>query len=345
MRRLLNTMYVTSPDSYLRRDGTNVVVEVDGKEVGRIPIHNIEQIMMFGRPGASPGVMSLCADNGVTLTFLKPNGRFLASVHGEVKGNVLLRRQQYRMADDEETSLKIARNMIDGKLINCRAVLRKGLSNHSDRIDEKMMSLALDSMTRNIAEIKDVTTIQELRGKEGDAARMYFQAIDSLILRDKQAFFMDGRTRRPPKDRFNSLLSFLYSMLLNDVRSALESVGLDPYVGFMHTDRPGRPSLALDLMEELRPIADRTALRLVNLGMVNRDGFIEEEGGSFRLNEDARATVIAEWQRLKTVEIRHPFLEETIQMGLVPFVQSMMLAKFVRNDLDGYPPFVMRRRE
>lgn len=343
MRQLLNTLYVTSPDSYLHRDGTNLVVDVGGKEVGRIPIHNIQQVMCFGYSGASTGAMRLCAESSVSLSFMSPNGRFLASVSGETRGNVLLRREQYRRADDEMGSLEISRNMIKGKLINSRAVLRKGLSNHPDRVDSKLVGGAIERLTDSISAIDDVSSSAGLRGIEGDAAKVYFESLDQLILRNKNAFFMNGRTRRPPRDRFNSLLSFLYSMLTNDVRSSLEAVGLDPYVGFFHTDRPGRVSLALDLMEEMRPLADRTALKLVNLGMLSADGFIEEGGGAFSMTDDARSIVINEWQKAKGETIKHHFLNESFQAGLIPYIQSMLLAKFIRGDLSGYPSYIIGR--
>lgn len=319
------------------------MIEIAGEEKGRAPVHNIQQVVCFGRPGASPGVMSLCAENDVTMTFMKPNGRFLASVHGETRGNVLLRRAQYRLADNEDASLKISRNMIDGKLINCRAILRKGVSNHPDLEGADEVHNAIERLTSSIDVLKTISSREELRGIEGDAARTYFHALDCLVLKDRAHFHMEGRSRRPPRDRFNSLLSFLYSMLANDVRSALESTGLDPYVGFLHTDRPGRPSLALDIMEELRPIADRMALRLVNLGMVFADGFVEEGAGSFLMDDNTRATVIDGWQKSKSVQTVHPFLGESIPTGLIPFAQSMLLAKNLRGDIEGYPPYIIKR--
>ena len=342
MRKLLNTLYVTSPDSYIHRDGTNVVVEVSGKERGRLPIHNVQQVVCFGYAGISPSLMQLCCENDVSLSILKPNGRFIASVNGPVKGNVLLRREQYRIADDECRSIMISRNMIDGKLINCRAVLRKGLANHPDR-DMDSVSEAIDRLTESIGSLGDITTPGDLRGIEGNAAKVYFNALDDLILKDKENFYMHGRSRRPPRDRFNALISFLYTLLFNDVRSALETCGLDPYVGFLHTDRPGRASLALDVMEEMRPIADRVALRLINLGMISADGFREDLGGSFTMDDETRAVVIGEWQRTKGIEVDHRFINESIPMGLIPHVQSMLLNRTVKGELDGYPPFVIKR--
>lgn len=342
MRKLLNTMYVTSPDSYVRRDGTNVVVEISGKERGRLPIHNLQQIVCFGYAGISPGLMQLCGENNVSLSILKPNGNFIASINGPVKGNVLLRREQYRIADEECRSIGIARNMINGKLINCRAILRKGLANHPKR-EMGAVPEAIDKLTESIESLHDVTSSDVLRGIEGNAAKTYFDALDNLILKDKENFYMHTRSRRPPRDRFNALLSFLYSLLLNDVRSALECYGLDPYVGFLHTDRPGRASLALDVMEEMRPIADRVALRLINLCMISSDGFIEDACGSFTMGDEARATVIGEWQRTKNIEIKHHFINEMVPIGLISHVQALLLNRTIKGELDGYPPFIIKR--
>lgn len=342
MRKLLNTLYVTSPDSYVHRDGTNIVVEVSGKERGRLPIHNVQQVVCFGYAGLSPSLMQLCGENDVSLSILKPNGKFIASVNGPIKGNVILRREQYRIADDECRSVEISRNMIDGKLINCRTVLRKGLANHPDR-GMDAVSEAIDRLTGSIASLGEASSLSDIRGIEGNAAKVYFNALDNLILRDKDNFYMHCRSRRPPKDRFNALLSFLYTLLSNDVRSALETNGLDPYVGFLHTDRPGRASLALDMMEEMRPIADRVALRLVNLGMVSADGFKEELGESFMMDDETRAVVIGEWQRTKGIETSHHFINESVSMGLIPHVQSLLLNRTIKCELDGYPPFIIKR--
>ncbi len=342
MKQLLNTLYITTPESYLSKDGTNLVISVDNTEKGRIPIHNIQQVICFGYSGASPGAMYLCASNNVTLTFLTANGRYLASVSGETKGNVLLRRTQYRFADDPDKSLEISKNTIMGKLINCRSLLKKGLNNHSDKINAEAVKIGIDRLTSSIGALNSVSSSGELRGLEGDAAKNYFKALDELILKDKRHFYMKERSRRPPKDRFNTLLSFLYSMLANDVQSALESVGLDPYVGFFHTDRPGRPSLALDIMEELRPLADRTALRLVNLGIIDADGFIEEGGGSYLLTDDARAAIIQAWHDVRYKDTYHPYIKETVQSGMIPFVQASLLVRYLRGDVGGYPPYVMK---
>lgn len=343
MRKLLNTLYVTSPDSYLSKDGSNLVVSVNGVEIGRLPIHNIQQVICFGHSGASPSAMRLCIDNDVALSFMTPNGRFLASVFGETKGNVLLRRSQYRLADDENTSLSISKNMILGKMINCRSLLKKGKNDHKDVIDAEMLGKMIDRITDFIEGVDLISSADALRGIEGDAARIYFEGVDNLILKDKEEFFLRCRNRRPPRDRMNSLLSFLYSMLANDVKSALESVGLDSYVGFLHTDRPGRPSLALDVMEELRPIADRVALTLVNLRMVSSGGFVEMEGGAIIMDDDTRKIVIDAWQSRKSDTVYHPYIKEKVPIGLLPFIQAMLLSRYIRGDIDGYPPFILKQ--
>jgi CRISPR-associated protein Cas1 len=274
---------------------------------------------------------------------MKPSGKFQASIYGETKGNVLLRRKQYRTADDEEMSLSIAKNMMLGKFSNCRYLLRKGKNDHKDVIDANKIDLAIEKINKAMADLDDIKDKGSLRGLEGDTARCYFDALDELILKEKDEFYMRGRSRRPPRDKMNALLSFLYSMLANEVRSSLESVGLDSYVGFLHTDRPGRASLALDVMEEMRPIADRVALTLINLRKISPDGFIEQEGGGVLMTEDTRRIVIEAWQTRKTDETVHPFLGEKIQIGLIPHVQSMLLSRYLRGDTDGYPPFVMKQ--
>jgi CRISPR-associated protein Cas1 len=343
MRQLLNTLYVTSGDSYISRDGTNLVVSVNGSEVGRLPIHNIEQVVSFGHSGASPSAMSLCVENGVSVSFMSPNGRFLAGVYGETKGNVLLRRAQYRIADDSVASLCISKNMILGKVANSRHVLKKAKNNHGQSMNLVTIDASISKLDALIDSIGEIADIGSLRGLEGEAARAYYESFDTMILKNKEDFYFRCRNRRPPRDRINAMLSFVYSMLANDVRSALESVGLDPFVGFMHTDRPGRPSLALDIMEEMRPMADRVVLSIVNLRMVSSEGFVEIENGAVVMDDNTRKTIIDAWQTRKSDEITHPFIEEKIKIGLIPFVQSMLLAKHIRGEIDGYPPFIMTR--
>ncbi|MDD3622350.1 MAG: type I-C CRISPR-associated endonuclease Cas1c [Methanofollis sp.] len=342
MRKLLNTLYVTTPESYLLKDGENVIIKVNGEEKFRIPIHNLEGIVCFGYMGASPQLMRLCTDNNVGLSFLTPSGRFLARVQGRVRGNVLLRRTQYRTADDPEASLNIARGFIVGKVVNCRTVLGRSIRDHGDVVRCDRIRSADAMLIENLLGVDDCASADTLRGIEGNCAKFYFDVLDELILKQKDDFFISERNRRPPLDNMNALLSFLYTLLAHDVESALETVGLDPYVGFFHTDRPGRPSLALDLMEELRPfLGDRLALSLVNLKQVTGNDFLKKENGAVIMTENGKKKVLAAWQKRKVDSITHPYLNEKVQVGLVPYVQAMLLARFLRGDIDGYPPFFM----
>ena len=343
MKKLLNVLYVTTPESYLNKDGENVVVSVDGKEAFRVPIHNLESIVCFGYQGASPGLMGLCAENNVGLTFLGANGYFLARVQGKVQGNVLLRKKQYRISDNEEKSLEVARNFIIGKIVNSRSIVERASREYKDNVDQASLKSVSDSLKVKATTLEKCSTLDELMGEEGDAARVYFSVFDQLIVSQKEDFFFKERSRRPPRDNLNALLSFLYTLLVHDVQSALESVGLDPYVGFLHQDRPGRPSLALDLMEELRPyLADRLALSLVNRKQINGKGFLGKVSTGIVMDSDTRKEVITAWQKRKQEEITHPFLEEKIKIGLLPYVQALLLARYIRGDIDAYPPFMTR---
>ncbi|MGE5509036.1 MAG: type I-C CRISPR-associated endonuclease Cas1c [Chitinophagales bacterium] len=343
MRRLLNVLYVTSPDAYLIRDGENVVVKVENETRFRVPVHNLEGIVTFGHSGASPALMALCGERQVALTFLGEHGQFLARVTGEVSGNVLLRRRQYRVADCAEQALRLSSAFVLGKIANCRAVLSRGLRDHKDVIDSPAVASKVEKLTWLIHQAELAASGDHLRGVEGEAARHYFAALDHLILTNRGDFYLHERNRRPPKDNMNALLSFLYTLLAHDVQAAVESVGLDPQVGFLHADRPGRPSLALDLMEELRPtLADRVALSLVNRRQVVAAGFHRSESGGVIMDSETRKTVITTWQKRKQEEILHPFLGEKIPVGLIPFAQAMLLARHLRGDLDGYPPFFWR---
>ncbi|WP_298668823.1 type I-C CRISPR-associated endonuclease Cas1c [uncultured Methanofollis sp.] len=342
MRKLLNTLYVTTPESYLLRDGENVVVKVDGKEKFRIPIHNLEGIVCMGYMGASPQLMRLCTDSNVGLSFLTPSGRFLARVHGRVRGNVLLRRTQYRVADNAGESLDIARCFIQGKIVNCRTVLGRGIRDHGESIRCDRIRSVDVLLIENLQGIEECTNSDSLRGIEGNCAKFYFEVLDELILKQKDDFFITERNRRPPCDNMNALLSFLYTLLAHDVESALETVGLDPYVGFFHTDRPGRPGLALDLMEELRPfMADRLALNMVNLKQLKGSDFVRKEGGGVIMTDAGKKEILGAWQKRKQDQVTHPYLREKIPVGLIPYVQAMLLARFLRGDIDGYPPFFM----
>lgn len=342
MRKLLNTLYVTKPESYLTKDGENVVVKVEGEDIFRIPIHNLEGIVCMGYMGATPQLMRLCSDNGVGLSFLSPNGFFLARISGKVRGNVLLRRTQFRYADDPEMSLDLSRRFIIGKLVNCKTVLNRSLRDHADVIDKEKVKAVEDYLVENINHVYNSPNCDVLRGIEGNCAKFYFQAMNELILKQKDDFFIRDRNRRPPLDNMNALLSFLYTLLAHDVESALETVGLDPYVGFLHTDRPGRASLALDMMEELRPfMADRLALNLVNLRKIKGSGFIKKENGAVFMTDDCKKEIINSWQKRKQDQIKHPYLSENVPVGLLPYVQAMLMARYIRGDIDGYPPFFM----
>ena len=343
MRKLLNTLYITTPDKYLSLDGENIVVLSERKEVGRVPLHNLEGIVTFGYTGASPALMGYCARNGISLCHLSRSGRFLAEVTGEERGNVVLRKTQYRVSDDDELSIRIARNMITGKVYNSRWVLERATRDHPGRVDVELLKDVSHSLKESIERIMICEDADELRGLEGNAASNYFSVIDQLILRDKEDFYFKGRNKRPPLDNVNALLSLVYTLLTNMASASLSSVGLDPYIGFLHRDRPGRASLALDLMEELRPVmGDRFVLTLINRKMVTSDDFVKKENGAVLLNDEGRRKFISAWQEKKQDKIQHPFLNEKIQWGLIPFAQAQLLARHLRGDIDEYPPFMWK---
>jgi len=343
MKKLQNVFYVLQPDVYISKDGENVVVLKDNAEIKRLPIHTIESIVCFNYLGVSPALMQLCGERNIGISFFTPYGKFQGRISGSIQGNVLLRKQQYRYSDDEIESSKIARNMILGKIFNSRVILKRAVRDHAAKSDVNSIEAAVGILDNGIEKIRNVEALGTIRGIEGTCAKAYFESFDHLILHQKDDFFLFERNRRPPLDNMNALLSFLYSMLTNDIRAALESVGLDPYVGFLHRDRPGRTSLALDLMEELRPVmADRVALSLVNRKQVNATGFILKESGGVLMKDETRQTVLKEWQEKKKEEITHPFLNEKIQWGLVPYVQALLLARYIRGDLEEYPPFLYK---
>lgn len=343
MRKLLNTLYVTSPDSYLSRDGENIVVREDDKEKLRIPAHNLEGIICFNHSGASPSLMGLCAEKGISLSFLSPNGYFYAKVMGKINGNVLLRRKQYRIADDIKESANFARNFIIGKVNNSRAVLQRAIRDHKNDVNSQEIQIISDYLNLQLVRLNMEQNLDTIRGIEGESARMYFSCFNHLIISQKEAFSFSERNRRPPLDRVNALMSFLYTLLMHDVQAALETVGLDPYVGFLHRDRPGRASLALDLMEELRPyLADRMTLSLINRHQVGPKGFVKKESGAIIMDDDTRKAVITAWQKRKQEEVMHPYIEEKIPAGLIPYVQAMLLARTLHGDIDEYPPFLIK---
>lgn len=343
MRHLLNTLFVTTQDAYLSLDGENVVVNREKQEIGRFPLHNLSSIISFSYSGASPALMGACAERDINLTFCTPHGRFLARTAGITNGNVLLRRQQYRIADDERESCRIAALMLLGKLYNSRWSIERTIRDHGARIDAEKFHSASAVIKGLLPQLLEAQTADSLRGLEGVGAAAYFGVLDEMILRSKTEFFFHGRSRRPPLDNMNAMLSFVYRLLGNDCASALESVGLDSYVGFLHTDRPGRTSLALDMMEELRPcLADRFVLSLVNTQVIQAKDFEKTEDGAVRMTEDGRKKLLKAWQERKQEVITHPFLGEKIPWGLVPYVQALLLARFIRGDLDAYPPFMWK---
>ena len=343
---MLNTVYVTAEDAWLRKDGANIVVEVAGTERARAPMHLLDGLVCFSRAGASPALLAACAEAGITVSYLTPEGRFLARVEGPRTGNVLLRRAQFRASENQAIATPIVRGIVAAKAANQRAVVRRALRDHGEAIAPEALDRLVEAerrltdCARRMLLASDVAT---MRGLEGEAASLYFGVFDDLVRVDEPALRFGGRSRRPPLDRMNALLSFLYAILGHDCRSALEAHGLDPQVGFLHADRPGRASLALDLMEELRPVlADRLALSLVNRRQVGEGDFIVEATGGVRITDEARKRVLVAWQDRKKAEVRHPFLGETMAFGLVASVQAQLLARHLRGDLDGYPPFVWR---
>jgi CRISPR-associated protein Cas1 len=340
MKKLGNVLYVITPEAYLSLDGENVVVKKDNETSMRLPLHNLENIVCFNYLGVSPALMGACTERNIGLSFLKPSGRFLARVTGRVKGNLLLRKKQYQLSENEEACASIAACFLLGKIYNSRKVIERALRDHALLVDVPKLKAVSGFLKHTLKSIQISETLEELRGLEGSAAKQYFGVFGQLILQQRQDFAFQERSRRPPRDNINSLLSFLYTLLTYEVASSLEVVGLDPYVGFLHADRPGRPSLALDLMEELRPIfADRLALSLVNRKQICGKGFIQKESGGILMDDETRKTVLSAWQTRKQGEFIHPFLEERIPFGLIPHVQAMLLARYLRSDLDAYPPF------
>lgn len=340
MKPLANVLYITSPDVYLSLDGENIVVKKEEHTSTRLPLHNLENIVCFNYQGVSPALMGACAERNIGLCFLTPGGRFLARISGKTRGNVLLRKKQYQTSEKTDQSLPIARSFLIGKIYNCRKVLERGIRDHKMLVDVNALSKASMFLKETLKALSTCNSTSDLMAFEGSAAKIYFGVFGKLILQQTEDFQFTDRTRRPPLDNMNALLSFFYTLLTNEVSSALETVGLDPYVGFLHSDRPGRPSLALDLMEELRPVfADRLALTLVNRRQISGKGFTRKESGGVLMDDETRKTVLIAWQERKKEEILHPFLKERIPFGLIPHIQAMLLARFLRGELDAYPPF------
>lgn len=343
MKKHLNTLFVTTQGAYLSKEGETVVVKAGDEVRLQFPVHTLGGIVCFGQVSCSPYLMGFCAENKVAISFLTENGRFLAKVQGAVSGNVLLRREQYRRADSMESSVEIAKSVLTGKIANCRMVLSRALRDHADKINVEAVTLAFNKLGGAIERMRNETNMEILRGIEGESANSYFSVFNHLITTQKDDFFFHERSRRPPLDNVNCLLSFLYTILMHDVRSALETVGLDPSVGFLHRDRPGRYGLALDLMEEFRPfIADRMALSLINLCQVDGKGFKKKESGAVWMEDDTRKTVLVTYQKRKQDELMHPFLKENVTIGLLFHTQALLMARYLRGDMDAYPPFIWK---
>ncbi|MBK5252106.1 MAG: type I-C CRISPR-associated endonuclease Cas1 [Peptostreptococcaceae bacterium] len=343
MRKLLNTLYITNPDVYLSREGEQVVVKNEGKKSIAVPIHNLEGIISFGYCGASPALMGLCAEKGVSVTFLTEYGKYLASVQGPFSGNILLRKEQFRIAEDSERRLGVSVNFIVAKIMNSRTVLKRAIRDYEEIAGKQQISFVVERLGRQAENARHALNEDELRGIEGDAAKMYFGVFDNLILHEKESFFFHGRSRRPPLDNMNALLSFTYVLLAHEVKSAIEAVGLDPAAGFFHKDRPGRNGLALDMMEELRAyLADRFVLSLVNRRQVSAKDFVVKENRAILMDDDMRKKLLTEWQKRKRIDIKHPYTKEKISLGLLPYIQAQLMARFIRGDIDGYPPFLWR---
>ena len=323
MRKLLNTLYVTTPEAYLSKDGLNVVVSVNQEEIFRIPSINIESIVTFGYMGASPGVMKLCSESGISLTFLSPHGRFISRIQGATKGNVLLRKKQYQLSDNESWSLHISQLIIGAKIQNYRNILRRYIRDYGEHQDINRAINILEQTKRDALTAQNKTIL--------------------IILNQKADFPFHGRNRRPPKDAVNAMLSFAYTLIANDVAAALETVGLDPYVGFLHTLRPGRTSLALDMMEELRAyLGDRFVLSLINKRQITAKDFLFQGDNGVVMTEKGKKTFISAWQSRKRETIIHPYLNEKVEIGLLPYAQAMLMAKYIRQDMDDYPVFLIK---
>lgn len=343
MRKLLNTLHVMTQGAYLHRDGETVAVKIGQEQKMRIPVHTLEGLVCWGQVQCSPPVLAMCCEKGVGVSFLSEQGRFLARVQGPVSGNVLLRRQQYKLCDGGEQALTTVQMIVTAKIANCRTVLLRAARETANAENVELLRSAAQRLQWIGLDAVKAADIDSARGYEGLAAQEYFSVFNCMVGGDTEAFTFHGRSRRPPLDRCNALLSFVYALLRHDIESALESVGLDPAVGFLHADRPGRPSLALDMMEELRsPLADRLVLSLINRRQLHAKDFLVQDGAGVHIEESARKEVVAAWQMRKQEEILHPFLGERIELGLIPYVQALLLARYIRGGLDAYPAFLWR---
>lgn len=343
MKRHLNTLFVTTQGSYLAKEGETIAVRHEEETRLRVPIHTLGSVACFGQVSASPYLLGFCAERGVAVSFLSENGRFLARLLGPTSGNVLLRREQYRRTDDAGQTAALVAPIVAAKLLNSRDTLLRAARNRPEAPAAEPLRAAAESLRRLVVRVSENLPVDVLRGLEGEGARTYFSAFDHLVTQQKEHFFFRERSRRPPLDNLNALLSFSYTLLRHDVESALEAVGLDPQVGFLHRERPGRPSLALDLAEELRSfLADRVVLSLVNQQQVKPSGFVAAETGGVTMDEATRKAVLVAWQKRKQEELEHPFLKEKTTVGLLPHLQALLFARHLRGDLDAYPPFLSR---
>jgi CRISPR-associated protein Cas1 len=343
MKKHLNTLYITSSDAYVRKEHDTFVVEINNEKVYQAPIHSIENIVCFGFKALSPALMEFCAEQNVGISYLSENGKFLARVTGSQHGNVLLRKQQYKISDNEELSLAIARPIVAAKVFNYRALLLRHQRNHPEHSTESLSS-AINGLAVRMRNIEKAPSLDVLRGYEGECATMYFGVLSQLIVAQEDDFQFVHRTKRPPLDPANAVLSFLYAILTNDVRSAVETVGLDPQVGFLHQLRSGRPSLALDLVEEFRAyLGDRIMLNLINLKQITKDDFEVRESGEVRIKDNARKVILSAYQKRKQEEIVHPLLDEKVTIGLLPHIQAQLMARYIRGDIPEYPPFYMNQ--
>lgn len=343
MRKLLNTLYVMTDSCYLTLDGENIVIQNGEKTLARFPLHTLENIICFTYKGATPALMGACAERKIGMSFFSPRGAFLARVVGKEYGNVLLRKEQYRISDDDTRSVAYAKNMIVGKVYNSRWSIEQTLRDHAYRVDAEKLKQISNILYETLPKLDSAAGLDELRGIEGKAAEQYFSVLNDMILNQKEEFAFTRRNRRPPLDNINAVLSFAYTVLASDCANALSSVGLDPYVGFMHGDRPGRTSLALDLMEELRPVlADRFILTLINTKAIQAAHFERQKDNAVFLSDDGRKVFFNAWQNHKKETITHPYLKEKIERGLVPYVQALLLARTIRGDIEEYPPFLWK---
>lgn len=343
MRHLSNTLFITSEEAYVALKNENISVLAEDKLLGEVPLHMLENIIYFGYKGASPALLGECAKRGIGFCFMDRKGRFLARICGKSRGNVLLRKKQYRISDDENASCQIARCFIAGKIYNARTVVERMKRDHPLSFDNSQFQQVSNDLKYAAKLALNAASLDILRGIEGDAAKKYFSLFDAMILQNKADFYFYTREKRPPTDRINAMLSFVYTVLAHDCASALESVGMDAYVGFLHRDRPGRESSALDLMEELRAVyADKFVLSLVNNRMIKKEHFMSKENGTVWLNDEGRKLLLQEWQKKKKDIIKHPFLQEKLAWGLIPYVQALLLARFLRGDLEEYPAFLWK---